>query len=313
MMRQLAAILLLYSAYGQTEPPAAAPAEPPALHYDGKPMQVPATCTEDDIQSLGLSCTAESPCAVYLELSGLEVLAGRMVVMGNLHTDAATLSSIVLASEDGGTTWAESHPRIRQAALDQMEFFDLANGWISGQVVGALPRDPFFLVTNDGGKTWKKVNVFSDPHVGSIEKFHFTSGSDGKVLVDRGQAGEGGRYALLESRTGGDSWGILQITSEAPKNVKFDRTPSVAWRLRANAATKAYQVEKREGAKWTAVAAFQVRTGSCAPEELKLTPPPEPSEPAAAGTGQAPPSDAVEVFQIGGGKAKKPEPKKKKP
>ena len=43
--------------------------------------------------------------------------------------------------------------------------------------------------------------------------------------------------------------------------------------------------------------------------ELELKPPPEPVTPA---TEAAPPSDAVEVFQIGGAKAKKPEPKKKK-
>ena len=140
------------------------------LVYDGKPLRVPVSCTEEDIQSMGLSCSADSPCPVYLELSALEVLAGRMILVGNLHTDSATLSSIVLASEDGGKTWVESHPRIRQAALDQMQFFDLANGWISGQVMAALPRDPFFLVTIDGGKTWRQRPVFGDSHLGSIEK-----------------------------------------------------------------------------------------------------------------------------------------------
>jgi hypothetical protein len=309
IMRQLVAFLLpayfFFSGvpvYAQAEP--AAPTAP--LVYSGKPLRVPVSCTEEDIQSLGMSCTADAPCAVYLELSAIEVNAGRMVLAGNLHTDSTTLSSIVLASEDGGRSWAEPHPRIRQATLDQMQFFDLANGWISGQVIASLPRDPFFLVTRDGGKTWRRRPVFADPHIGSIEKFHFTSANDGRVLVDRANSAEGGRFALLESKTGGDSWSILQITTGAPSTASFVRAPSAAWRLQASAATKAYQVERREGQRWTPIAAFQVQAGVCAPEELELSPPPEPPSPTVSSD-----SDAVEVFQIGG-KPAKADPKKRK-
>jgi len=309
MMRQLVSCLLVvFSAMAQTDP--VPPPAPVTLVYDGKPLRVPVSCTEEDIQGLGLSCSAESPCPVYLELSGLEVLAGRMILAGNLHTESATLSSILLTSEDSGKTWIESHPRIRQATLDQMQFFDLANGWISGQAIAALPRDPFFLVSIDGGKTWRQRPVFGESHLGSIEKFHFTSATEGRVLVDRAQSGEGGRYALLASKTGGDSWGILQITTHPPANLKFERTGSTAWRLQANAGTKAYQIEKREGSRWVAVATFQVQAGACAPAELQLTAPPEPVTPVTAAGSDA--GDAVEVFQIGGAKPKKPDPKKKK-
>jgi hypothetical protein len=61
------------------------------------------------------------------------------------------------------------------------------------------------------------------------------------------------------------------------------------------------------------VVAFQVQAGTCAPAEIELTPPPEPpSAPAVTPSGAPVPADAVEVFQIGGGKTKKPEAKKKK-
>ncbi len=306
IMRQVVAVLLP-AIFFFSEIPVPAQAEPAAtpapLVYAGRPLRVPVTCTEEDIQSLGMSCTADAPCAVYLELSAMEVNAGRMILAGNLHTDSTTLSSIVLASEDAGKSWTEPHPRIRQAALDQMQFFDLANGWISGQVLASLPRDPFFLVTRDGGKTWRRRAVFADPHIGSIEKFHFTSANEGRVLVDRANSAEGGRFALLESKTGGDSWSILQITTDSPSTASFARAPSAAWRLRASAATKAYQVERREGQRWNTVASFQVQAGVCAPQELELTPPPEPSAATAAAE-----SDAVEVFQVGG----KPDPRKRK-
>lgn len=305
----VALLLLNIVAWPQAGSPPA-PANSP-LVYAGKPLRVPVTCSEEEIQGYGMSCTVDSPCPVYLELTSLEVLPGRMVVSGNLHTNSVTLSSIVLTSEDGGKSWVEAHPRIGHAVLDRTQFIDLAKGWISGQIVGALPRDPFFLLTDDGGKSWRRRPVFSDPHVGSIEGFHFTTANDGKVLVDRATSEEGGRYAVLESKTGGESWSILQITSSVPQNLRLDRPPSAAWRLHANAASKAYQLEKRQGQAWMPVAAFQVETGSCAPEELRLTPPPTEAASDAARPG-AIPDDAVEVFQVGGGKPKAAGSKKKK-
>lgn len=287
------------------------PSGPPALVYEGTPIRVPVACGEEEMQSLGMTCSAESPCPVYLELSALEALPGRLIAAGNLHTRDVTLVSVVLASEDNGKTWTESHARIKQGALDQMQFADLANGWIAGQVIAALPRDPFFLVTTDGGKSWRQRPVFAEGGPGAIEKFHFTSSTQGRALVDRQGSGEGGRYALLESLTGGDSWSIRQLTVKAP-NVSFDRAPSAAWRIQTNAATKSYSIEKREGQTWSPVAAFLVEAGQCAPKELELQPPPDPSKEEA----KQPESDAVEVFQIGGGKSKQPakkvEPPKKK-
>lgn len=295
-MRQVTVLFLLaMSAVPQTEKPV----------YSGQPIDIPVSCTEEDIQSLGMACTAESPCPVYLELTSLEALPGRIIVAGNLHTETATLASIVLASEDAGQTWIEAHPRIRQGALDQMQFIDLANGWIAGQIIGALPREPFFLITNDGGKTWRQRPVFSEARPGWIEKFLFTSPTQGRVLVNRAQSGEGGRYALLETMTGADSWSISQITTAVP-NAKFDRTPQTAWRLQTNAATKSYTIEKLDGPQWTPAASFLVLSGACAPKETELKPPPEPVTPSAAS------GDAVEVFQIGGPKKKKQETKKKK-
>jgi hypothetical protein len=66
-------------------------------------------------------------------------------------------------------------------------------------------------------------------------------------------------------------------------------------RIRADAASKTFWIEKQDGARWTSVAAFAVSMGDCKPElpEAKETPPPEtePEPPAPAKTKEtAPPS-----------------------
>jgi hypothetical protein len=300
-MRAAVAMILTMAAFGQAPEPAPAP-----LVYAGKPLRVEAVCTEDDIQSLGLGCTVEQPCAIYLELSTIETGANRIVVAGNLHTETATLSSVLLMSEDGGVTWTEPHPRIKNGSLEQAQFFDLQTGWISGQMVGALARDPFFLLTTDGGKTWRQRAVMSEPGPGSVEQFGFESATAGTVFVDRGPGAEGGRYALLETRTGGESWSIRTVGREKPVLAKRP-AGSAAWRLQPHAPTKSYQVQRKEAnGRWVAVASFLVNAGACKPKDTELREPP-PEEPTAA-----PATDAVEVFQVGTPKnAKKATPKKK--
>ena len=297
-MRALLAIFTVFGAFAQ--PPAPAP-----LVYAGKPLQIDSTCTDDDMQMFGLACTTEEPCPVYLELSSLDTGASRILIAGNFHTETATLSTILLASEDGGTTWTEAHPRIKGANLDHTQFIDLQNGWISGQVIAALPRDPFFLLSIDGGKSWRQRMVFSESGPGSIEQFSFDSPTTGSVVVDRAAGAEGGRYAYLETQTGGDSWSIRSVTRE---KVTHKNRPSTnpAWRRQAHAPSKSYRLERKEASgTWTPLASFLVNAGQCKPKDSELKEPtPEPTAPA---------TDAVEVFQIGTPKTAKKTTAKKKP
>src|SRR3974390_1861817 len=129
-MRALAALTLAVAMYGQT------------------PFRVPFKCTDDEIQAMGEDCSAGEPCAVYLELSALEVLGPKLFVTGNLHGDTATVASILLMSEDAGKTWAETHQRIGNAVLDQIQFIDFEVGWVGGQFLLGTPKDPFLLITH---------------------------------------------------------------------------------------------------------------------------------------------------------------------
>src|ERR1700676_3904097 len=105
---------------------------PVPLENNGKPMRVPAACKQEDMQSLGLTCTEDEPCPLYLELSAVEPVGSRLFLAGNIHTPTVTLSSILLGSSDGGRTWTEPYERVRFSALEQIQFIDMEYGWISG-------------------------------------------------------------------------------------------------------------------------------------------------------------------------------------
>ena len=247
-----------------------APPEKPALENNGKPMLVDYRCSEDDIQGSGLSCTAADPCPVYLELSAVEAVGNRIFVAGNIHTSATTLYSVLLASGDGGKTWREPHERLRGAGLDHIQFVDFENGWISGETLHPLPRDPFLLITSDGGKEWRREMVSGDPEFGSILQFWFSSRSAGKLVLDRGQPGD--RYELYETANGGESWNLKE-TSERAMKVKGP-APNTDWRVRADAGSKSWHLERHGSDGWHSLAAFDILMGKCMAPEVDLTSPP---------------------------------------
>ena len=63
-------VLAVVVAWAQEQPPASP--VPPVLENAGKPMLLPFGCTQDDVQWAGLSCPADEPCPVYLELAAVE-------------------------------------------------------------------------------------------------------------------------------------------------------------------------------------------------------------------------------------------------
>ena len=252
------------------------------LRNTGKPIAIPFACTEDDMQAHGMSCSEEKPCPVYAELGAVLPLGHRIFITGNLHDGSSTLYSLLLASEDEGRTWTEPVERIKGAGLDQIQFFDFEVGWISGQLLGALPRDPFFLVTTDGGKTWRKRPVFGETRIAAVDRFWFESRTAGSMIIDRMQGAEtGARYELYETMTGGDTWMIRQV-SPKPLQLKGarDTETQTGWRIRGDAKTKANVLERKQGAGHTAVASFLVKVGECSPLSAPLPEPPPPPEPA---------------------------------
>jgi hypothetical protein len=220
------------------------------------PVKLEFACTPEDVDRFGLTCSPEEPCPVYLELAHVASVAARLVVTGNLHSSTVTMYSILLASEDGGTTWNEPFSRQPFGSLDQIQFFDLESGWVSGHLVQPTPKDPFLLLTRDGGKTWRKQALFEEARPGAIDQFWFDSKTNGSLVFSRGS-----RYELYETQTGGDSWNVKQAGS-APVRLK-QPPPSGSWRLQPHAASKTVRLERRAGEKWEPVASFIIHVGDC--------------------------------------------------
>jgi hypothetical protein len=265
----------------------------PKYEYQGKPIVLPFACTEDQLQQSGLSCPESEPCPVFLEFAGLESWAGHLVLVGNLHSSSATFSSILLVSDDNGKTWLEPHERIPQAVLEGAQFVDADSGWAGGQILATLPRDPFFLVTTNGGHTWKRRPIYDDTKVAAIDSFYFESAKDGTLIVDLSRGGEPNqRSQVFETKTGGDSWMTREVSSK-PLQLKKTRQAPATLRLRADAPTKSYRIEHLQGAKWSPLAAFAVRLPDCKIGTKELQPPPEPEptpEPVKPGAIKTPPS-----------------------
>jgi hypothetical protein len=257
------------------DPQAAEDAAAAVLSNSGKPMLVPFQCGDEDIRWAGMSCTEDAPCPVFLEIASVEALGNRIVLAGNIHGEAVTLYSVVLASDDQGLSWREAHERIRGAGLDHIEHVGAGAAWIGGQVLFPFTQDPFLLISTDGGKTWKQREVLSEDsesRFGSIQEFYFTTRERGTLILDRGAGGAGGeRYGLYESSNGGESWAVKQ-ESRKPIAVKRPPTPPPDWRVRPDAGTKSFVVEHRVGTRWSEVAAFLVGLDACRPVESSGNP-----------------------------------------
>ncbi|WP_031498554.1 WD40/YVTN/BNR-like repeat-containing protein [Bryobacter aggregatus] len=242
------------------------PPELPTVYQNTEgSIRLPNRCAELDLAVLGLTCSESEPCPTYLEISSVESTGQLILIAGNLHTQSSTLQSILLLSDDGGSTWREAHPRLKASTLESMQFSDFSNGWAVGHVSLALPRDPFVLVTSDGGRSWRKVDLYADSRVGVIEDFAFQNAKRGWLLIDNKGSGEGGRYEFYESQTGGTSWELREIASKIPKTTPH--SPSNSARVKADEKKGLLRIEVRSGNTWREVSAFKLKLEDCKPPQ----------------------------------------------
>jgi hypothetical protein len=285
-MRFAAAAFVLLGTICAQEPPKTEPTKPeptkpepepaPALRNDGKPMRLPFQCTDDDMQWAGMSCSEEQPCPIYLDISALETLGNRIVAVGNVHTEALTVYSVLLTSEDGGETWREPYERLRGTGFDHIQFIDFQNGWISGETLVPVSHDPFLLITSDGGKSWRMRPVFGEGTGGAIKEFWFQSSTDGAMVIDRMASSDSARYELYASPNGGETW-MIRRTSDKPISIRRPAPDAGAsgWRIRTDSHSKSFTIERRVGEHWSTAASFLVEIGNCKPAPRAAPAPPE--------------------------------------
>jgi hypothetical protein len=272
MWHGIAIALLMAAGAAGAQGPAAGAGQTAVLRWTGEPLRLPFACSPDDLAMFETPCTAAEPCPVYLQLAAVRGVEDKVFLAGNLHNRATTMYSILLASEDGGTSWTEVHPRIRGAGLDQIYFHDARTGWVSGHILTVPPRDPFFLLTTDGGKHWRRRDIFGETRIGVIEEFSFDDARSGTVLIDRVRASEtGARWERYETMTGGADWMIREVSaSPIPMKVRRPVEPDPNWRLAEEATGGAWRIERRRGEEWTVVSTFEVEVGACAPPPLEV-------------------------------------------
>jgi photosystem II stability/assembly factor-like uncharacterized protein len=228
-------------------------------------------CTPEDEDTFGLTCSEDDPCPVFLELNAAESNGASLFVTGDLHTQNATMFGLLLESDDGGATWTEpgvsgmsvigTNKRLASSTLEEVQFVDSQHGWIAGVKLDPLPRDPFLLATNDGGKTWQRNPLFEDPLFGSIQQFWFDSPSSGELALDRSQ-GATRRYERYATMTGGSSWELQGSDNKPIRLARAKPKENSGWRVRAE--KDMYRVERRAAdGSWPAMASFAVHAGDC--------------------------------------------------
>lgn len=145
----------------------------------------------------------------------------------------------ILASADGGRTWAEQYAAARP--VTHLDFSSAERGW--------AVMDGKLLATTDGGKSWGQVAV---PGSEPLVRVDFTTAADGWA-----SAGDG----LFTTRDGGETWQAAEnpCSSWKATHVLSATTPTTAWLMCAGGPATQHQQKQlyrtRDGGQsWALVA-----------------------------------------------------------
>jgi photosystem II stability/assembly factor-like uncharacterized protein len=222
------------------------------------PVHVDYTCTQEDLDSFGLTCFEDQPCPVFFEVTAVDSFGSRLFVAGDIHTATTTLYGVVLSTEDGGASWSEAIPRLRSTAFDQFQIIE-NHGWLSGQRLEPLPQGSFFMITTDGGKSWRQRPVFEETRVGSIAQFWFESPENGELIFDD-SLGKTTNQELHATKNGGETWELRQ---KSAKPLRLKPHPNPAWVVSTATGSATYLIERNVNGKKETAARFLIHIGDC--------------------------------------------------
>ena len=223
------------------------------------PVHVDYTCTAEDIDSFGLSCSEDRPCPVFFEVSAMDSFGPHLFVAGDIHTSTTTLYGVLLSTDDGGASWSEAIARPRSTAFEEFQIIG-SRGWLSGQRVEPLPKDPFFLITTDEGKTWKQKPLFEETRFGLISQFWFGSPESGELIFDD-SVGKATNQELYGTMNGGEGWEVKQKSTKA-LHLAGARA-NANWKISAPSGSTSYLLEHLANGQKQTVARFLIHIGDC--------------------------------------------------
>ena len=223
------------------------------------PVHVDYTCPPEDIESFGLTCSEDQPCRIFFEVSAVDSIGSSIFVAGDIHTATTTLYGVLLSTEDGGASWTESISRLRATAFEQFQVIN-DRGWLSGQRVEPLPKEPFLMLTTDSGKSWRQRPLFEETRFGSITEFWFTSPQSGELIFDD-SVGKSTNQELYVTMTGGENWEIKQ-KSIKPLHLAAARL-NANWKVTAAPGSTTYLIEHIVNGQKQTVARFLIHIGDC--------------------------------------------------
>lgn len=222
-------------------------------------VHVDYACTQEDVDSFGLSCSEDQPCPVFFEISAVDSFGSHIFVAGDIHTATTILYGVLLSTDDGGASWSEAIPRRRGTAFEQFQIIG-NNGWLSGHEVDSLSKDPFFLITTDAGKSWHEKALFDDSRFGSIAQFWFDTPATGQLIVDD-SVGKTIDQELYATNTGGEGWELREKSTSA-LHLKTPR-PAPTWVATAASGSPHYVIERNATGRKEPFARFLIHIGDC--------------------------------------------------
>lgn len=230
---------------------AAAAAEPTVPTYEGPNIALTTSCEVERLEYAGIRCSAEQPCAFFLELVAVASEDDWVVLAGEVHTADATYESILLSSSDGGDTWTEAAERVVAGGIEAVSIVDGEHAFVAGQQGDtATGETPFVLSTDDTAASWDlwKVAAGGNPARGLVVEFRADSPRHGYLILES-LAATGDAFQLLETYNAGRSWSMRQISAKQPKIPGPRRRLAIEdWRLRPDSAAGQYVVSHNSSA-----------------------------------------------------------------
>jgi photosystem II stability/assembly factor-like uncharacterized protein len=125
----------------------------------------------------------------------------------------------IIATTNGGTTWASQGAGSTTEDLYSVSFYDINNGWVVGNN-GAL------LQTTNGGMSWDVLNFGVDPYTNPLYSVQFTGSTNGWVAGGDTLTPSGDFFLS----TGSSQWTQGSFNGITPLQI-FSFNPNNAWTL----------------------------------------------------------------------------------